>query len=251
MSALKRSPSVRTTLSARSRPSIAATPTPRRKRAPKAACSFKKKSDMIGETARPIGRAISTTVASAPRLAAVAAISSPMNPAPMMTTLGFDAETLADRGRVGDVAQREHARQIDARNIEPPLPRAGREDEMSVSNRAAVAELHLLRSAVDPRRADAEPQVDALLAEMRVGPERQPVDFHFALEKRLGQRRALIGQILLGGEKNDLAVKPLLAQGRRGLNPGVAGADDDDRGQRHAQDAEEALWIGPHPTTSS
>ncbi len=69
----------------------------------------------------------------------------------------------------------------------------------------------MLRGAVDPRRADAEPQVDALVAEMRVGPERQAVDFHLALEKRLGQRRALIGQILLGGEKNDFAVKPLFA----------------------------------------
>ena len=67
------------------------------------------------------------------------------------------------------------------------------------------------------------------------------------LRKALDERRALIGQGVLGGEKNDLAVKPLLAQGRRGLNPGVAGADDDDRGQRHAQDVEEALWIGPHP----
>ena len=44
---------------------------------------------MIGETARPIGRATSTIVASAPTLNAVAAISSPMNPAPMMTTLGL------------------------------------------------------------------------------------------------------------------------------------------------------------------
>ena len=57
------------------------------------------------------------------------------------------------------------------------------------------------------------------------------MDVHLALEKRLGQRRALIGRILLGGQKNNLAVKPLFAQGRRGLNPGVAGADDDDRGQ--------------------
>ena len=68
-----------------------------------------------------------------------------------------------------------------------------------------------MRSAVDPRRADAEPQVDPLFAEMRVGPEREPMDVHLALEKRLGQRRTLIGQILLGGEKDDLAGKPLLA----------------------------------------
>ena len=100
---------------------------------------------------------------------------------------GLRAEPLADRGRVGDVAKREHARQIDSRHIEPPLPRASRKDEMPIINRASVAELHLLRSAIDPRRADAEPQVDALLAKMRVGPKREPMDVHFAFEKRLGQ----------------------------------------------------------------
>ena len=82
---------------------------------------------------------------------------------------------------------------------------------MAVGDRAAVAELHLLRSAVDPRGADAEPQVDALLAEMRVGSERKAMDVHLAFEKGLGQRRTLIGQILLGGEKNDLAVEALFA----------------------------------------
>jgi hypothetical protein len=82
---------------------------------------------------------------------------------------------------------------------------------MSVIDRAAVAKLHLLRSAINPRCADAEPQVDALLAEMRIGPQRKSMDVHFPLEKRLGQRRTLIGRILLGGQKNDLAVKPLFA----------------------------------------
>ena len=47
--------------------------------------------------------------------------------------LGLGAKPLADRGRIGDVAEREHAGQIDAGHIEPPLPRASREDEMSVS----------------------------------------------------------------------------------------------------------------------
>jgi hypothetical protein len=37
------------------------------------------------------------------------------------------------------------------------------------------------------------------------------MDVHFTLEKRLGQRGALIGRILLRGEKNDLAFKTLLA----------------------------------------
>ncbi len=57
------------------------------------------------------------------------------------------------------------------------------------------------------------------------------MDVHVALEKRLRERRALIGQILLGGEKNKFAVEALFAQGRRGLHPGMAGADDDDGGQ--------------------
>ena len=138
-------------------------------------------------------------------------------------------ETLADRGRIRNVAEREHALEIDARHIEPPLPRAGRKDEMSVTDHAAVAELHPLRSAIDPRRADSEPQVDALLAKMCVGPEREPKDVHFPLEKRLRQRRALVGRILFGGEKNNFTIETLLAQGRRGLNPGMARADDDDR----------------------
>ena len=233
MSALSASPSVRMTVSACSRPLIAATPSPSRKRAPKARVLSQEKirhdrRDRPAHRARDLDHRRLGPEARGGR-----GDFEPDESGADDDDLGLRAKTLADRGRVGDVAEREHARQIDSRRIEPPLPRASREDEMAVSNRAAVAELDLLRSAVDPRRADAEPQVDALLAEMRVGPERQPMDVHLALEKRLGQRRALIGRILLGGEKNDLAVKPLFAQGRRGLNPGMAGADDDDRGQGH------------------
>ena len=202
---------------------------------------------MIGETARPIGRAISTIVASAPRLVAVAAISSPMNPAPMMTTLSPGPSR--SRIAVASAMSRksEYARKIDARNIEPPLPRACREDEMAVTDRRAVAELDLPRSAVDPRCADAESQVDALLAKERFGPERQAMDVHLAFEKRLRQRRALIGQILLGGQKDDLAVEPLFAQARRSLNSRVAGADDDDRGGRHGFRSA----VARHPPKSS
>src|SRR6185437_472534 len=128
--------------------------------------------------------------------------------------------------------EREHPLETDSRNVEAPLSRARGEDEMSVRNRPALAELDSPRGAVDPRCSNAESQVDALFAEMRFGPERQAVDVHLPLEKRLRQRGALIGGVLLRGEKNDPAVKPLLAQGHRGLDPGVAGAGDDDRGHR-------------------
>ena len=151
----------------------------------------------------------------------------------MMTTLRPRAEPLADCGGVGDVAQRKHAGQIDAGDVEPPLPRAGREDEMPIADR--LPSLSSTRRAARSilRCADAEPELDALVAKVGFGPERQAVDVHLALEKRLRQRRALIGQILLGGEKDDLAVEPLLAQAHGRLNPRMAGADDDDRVRRH------------------
>ncbi len=166
---------------------------------------------MIGETARPIGRAISTTVGFGPEADGGRGDFEPDKTGADNHDLRSGAEALADLGCVGDVAKREHARQIDAGHVKPPLPCASGEDEMSVTDRTAVAQLNVLRSAINPGRADAEPQIDALIAKMRIGPQRQAVDFHFALEKRLRQRRALIGRILLRGEKNDLTVKPLFA----------------------------------------
>ena len=104
---------------------------------------------------------------------------------------------------------------------------------MPIADRAAVAELDPPRRPVDPGCADAEPELDALVAKVGFGPERQAVDVHLALQKRLRQRGALIGQVLLGGEKDDLAAKPLFAQAHGRLNPRVARADDDDRVRRH------------------
>ena len=56
---------------------------------------------------------------------------------------------------------------------------------MLVRDRGAVAELHPPRSPINPCRADAEAQVDALLAKQRLGPQRQAVKVHLALQKRL------------------------------------------------------------------
>ena len=185
-SALKRSPSVRTTVSACSRPSIAGDAEPKPEARAEGGVLFQEKirhdrRDRPAHRARDLDHRRLGPEARGGR-----GDFEPDESGADDDDLGLGAKPLADRGRVGDVAQREHAGQIDARHIEPPLPRASRKDEMAVIDRAAVGELDLLCSAVDPRRADAEPQVDALLAEMRVGPKRQPVDFHLAFEKRLG-----------------------------------------------------------------
>src|SRR5262249_5467498 len=109
------------------------------------------------------------------------------------------ADPFAKRGRVGDRAQREDAWEVDARHVEAPLPRAGRQDEAAVFDRGPIAGLDPARSAVDPDRADPAPQVDAMVAEKGLGSKRQPVDVHLALEKGLRQRRPLIGKLLLVG----------------------------------------------------
>ena len=118
---------------------------------------------------------------------------------------------------------------------------------MPVLDRGAVADLHPPRSPVDPCRADAESQVDALVAKQRLGPQRQAMDVHLALEKRLRQRRALIGQVLLGGQKDDVALVAFLAQADGGLNACMAGADDDDRGGRHGFNSTLAEGRRPPP----
>src|SRR5208337_1188936 len=69
------------------------------------------------------------------------------------------AEPLADPGRVGDSPQGKDARKFLARRPESPPPRSGRQDEMPVADRLSLARLEALRRAVDPGRADAEPEI--------------------------------------------------------------------------------------------
>ena len=139
----------------------------------------------------------------------------------------------AQRRRVGDVAERVDPGQVDARNVEPSLASAGRQDQMAVADRPAVRERHPMRRPVDPDRPDAETQVDAAVAVEGLGPERQAVQLHLALQERLGERRPLIRQLPLVGQKDDFAVIAVVAQAGRGLHAGVPGADDDDRGRGH------------------
>src|SRR5271157_4806061 len=185
---------------------------------------------MIAETARPIGRAISTTVTSAPKVAAVAAISSPMKPAPMTTTF----RPAPSRSRIALASAMVRSVKTPGRST-PGASRRRRQDQMPEGDRAAVACLDPPRRPVDSGRADAPSEVDAMVAEEGLRPQRQAVDVHLALEESLGQRRPLIRQVVLVGQEDDVAVETLLAQAGCGLDAGVAGADDDDRGRRHLE----------------
>ena len=110
---------------------------------------------------------------------------------------GGDAR--AQRRRVGDVAERVDARQVDARNIESSLTRASRQDQMAVADRPAVGERQPMGGPVDADRPHAETQVDPTVAVEGFGPERQAVKLHLALQKRLGERWTLVRQLPLVG----------------------------------------------------
>ncbi len=141
------------------------------------------------------------------------------------------SDPLAERGRIGNVAEGEDARKVDAGDVEAPLARAGRQDQMAVADRGAAGDFDLARPRSIRAAPHAEPQLDPLVAKEGFGPQRQAVQVHLALEKGLRQRRALIGQLLLVGKQDDRAVISLFAQAGGGLHAGVAGADDDDRGR--------------------
>ena len=98
---------------------------------------------------------------------------------------------------------------------------------------AVRAELDPPRGEVDARRLNAEPEVDLLLAIELLGAQRQAGEVHRALEERLRQRRALVGQVGLARDEDDRVVRAFLAQTGGGLDAGVTGADDDDRAARH------------------
>ena len=88
--------------------------------------------------------------------------------------------------------------------------------------------MHGLRRRVDPRRRDAGDDVDAEVGQLaRVGDHGQ---FRRRLgdDRRLRQRRALIGRVALLADQRQRAVIALLAQRDRGAGAGFARADDDD-----------------------
>ncbi len=124
-------------------------------------------------------------------------------------------------------------RQVDAGSIEPSLAGARRQDQMAIGDRPPAGQRQPVRGPFDSGRADAETQVDAPVAIEGLGPERQAVKLHFALQEGLGKRRTLIRQLPLVGQKDDLAPIAVFAQAGRGLHARVPGADDDDRRRGH------------------
>jgi len=148
---------------------------------------------MIGDTARPIGR----SEISSPDLAGGGGDFQADEASADDDDALARSEFLANRLRVQDRAQADHIDEIRARNVQLPRARAGRQDQPVPGQGGAAGEFELSPLAVDPRRFVAERQRDAMLMKERFRAQRQSVEIDFALQKRLGERRALIGEMRL------------------------------------------------------
>ena len=119
-------------------------------------------------------------------------------------------------------------RRVRARDGQRARLRAGGQDQGAVRQPGAVGQLDLVRSAVDRGHHGAAAQVDVVLGVPRLGVHDRLVELVLAGQVALGQRRPLVGQLVLGGEQGDRSVVALLAERLGGLGPGQAPADDHD-----------------------
>jgi hypothetical protein len=165
------------------------------------------------------------TVTSRPRWRAEAATSAPIQPdddgcAPAV-------HPLVKEVRVVDAAQVQHSVELGARNSQPARLGASGEQQSVVAQHFAVVESHLPARGVQANRSGAEPHLDVVLG---VEPLVVDVDLlaaDLAAQIVLGERRALVWPLVLGADKHDPPVEPLLPERLGGLRAGQAGSDDD------------------------
>ena len=191
-------------------------------------------SPSAGPSPRTIGcGSASSTVTSSPRCRHVAATSAPMKPAPITTTGGPRSSWRAERERVVERAQREHALEV----------RAG----SAGGARAEPVAIDSPSNVDDARRRRARPARSASVErEWRARPSRQSRSRSSTPclrstmssgsgspgEQLLRQRRPVVRQVRLGADRDDRAVVALAPQRLRGAQARERHADDRDRAQR-------------------
>ena len=99
---------------------------------------------------------------------------------------------------------------------------------MVIGQGVAIRQLQALRAPLNGLRPHAGPQVDAQVGVQRRSAQKDAFVVHLAQQIGLGQRRTLVGPARLFADHDDLPRKPLVPQGYRALDAGLARADDDD-----------------------
>ena len=138
------------------------------------------------------------------------------------------AEPPAQDVGIGQGAQRQHAVELGAGHRERAKPRPGGQHDLVAGDLAARAQSQPAALPVDLGHGLAGDELDPLFFVERSRAQPQFVEAAVAGEIGFRQGRALIGQRRLVADQQDPAGEPLLAQRRRGLETGLAGADDGD-----------------------
>lgn len=140
-------------------------------------------------------------------------------------------EPLPDRVRVGDRAQVQHV--LGAGDGQRPWPRARREHQVVVTDRAGTSQHRDPRLAVDPDHPLASDELDAVVVVVRVLSQDQPGEVGLPRQVGLRERGPLVRRGLLVTDERDGAAVSLLAQGHRDLAARLPGPDDDYRLAAH------------------
>ncbi len=130
--------------------------------------------------------------------------------------VGGRVERGAQPPRVGCIAQREDAVEVDAGDGRTARAGAGGDDQTVEGDGPTVGERDPFGGKVDGDDLDAAAELDGVLRVEGQRPERQEV-VGGILEEGLGQRWPLVGHLILGGDKGQPAVVTLGAQAGGGL----------------------------------
>ena len=158
-----------------------------------------------------------------------AATSQPIQPPPITTSRPPPSKRRADRVRVLDRAQEEHAVEVAAGHGKAPRLAAGGEQQTAVVEPLAARQDDGRRAAsidcttLEVAQLDVVRGVPALVLLQPGGL------LALAAQEVLAERRPLVRTVRLGADEDDAPVEALLAEGLGRLAAGHAGADDDER----------------------
>ena len=137
------------------------------------------------------------------------------------------AEGRPDRVGVGPGAQREGG--VGAGNGDAAGLGPGRQHQRAVRQAGSVCQLDLVGARVDRHDIGAATQLDVVLGVPRLGMHDRSIEVGLAGQVVLGQRRTLVGQLVLGAEEDaDRPGVAGVAQRFRGLGSGQPGSHDHD-----------------------
>ncbi len=133
----------------------------------------------------------------------------------------------AQRIDIGDAAQIVDSLEIRVGYKNGAHARSGGEQQLVVSDHAAIGQHDLLLCAIDAGSGCAEDHFDLGLGVEGLRLQEQALALKLALQIRLGERRALIGQERLIADHCDRACEAFGPEGRDRLCAGLACANDD------------------------